>query len=281
MTAPVDEVIHHVGGLLQAALNAYAAGTCKTVAECQPFHGAPPVEFPVLSIWRESEKPGACGTGGRRLRNVIIKAVYELGPRAPANIDAATALLSYIVGVVDDVLEAEKLSTYESGAGLLALAQVTAIGLVGAKYIGAIIESPAGSYPAVELTIACEHYYSRAETGTALVDLLGTVNTSTGLETLSLNSGAYTFTPLVSGVVVVLVWGAALDVAVAYRTVTITFIGGTTTLAATIAKVAADADAVDLLTVGGSATLMPAGTLGGSQTFGLSLPRAQQISTPT
>lgn len=274
MPDPVDAVVHHVGLLIKAALNAHAAGWCADVQEFEPFQGAPQPKFPCLSLWAESEKPTAQGTGAKRNRVATIKAMYELGPIQVGKIRAATATVREAMQYVDSVIEDENLSTYESGQGLGILAAVRRIGVTDIRYQGGKEQ-----YPHAVLTIECEHEYERGSAGSPLTDILGTLelDSDLGAVTFEYATGKdMTLTPEKLGVVFMLQPGPALGVVVTWHTVVVTYIANTTTLAQVATEVADEAAAAALLAVTGDAGTIPAAL--GTVVFGLSRPIAKQSS---
>jgi len=274
---PVDLVVHHVGLLIKAALNAHATGWCADVQEFEPYQGAPQPKFPCLSVWVEGEKPNRQGTGARRTRVATLKAMYELGPVQVGKIKVATATVREAMQYVDSVLEDENLSTYESGQGLGALASVRRIGVTDIRYQGGKEQ-----YPHAVLTIECEHDYERGSAGYPLTDILGTfeLDSDLGAVTFEYDTGKdMILTPEKLGVIFMLQPGPVLGVVVTWHTVVVTYVANTTTLTNVAAAVAAEAPAAALLTVTGDAGTIPAAL--GTVVFGLSRPIAKQSSTTT
>ncbi len=172
MPDATDTVVHHVGSLVAAGLNAHTAGLCRALIECQAFQGIPIRRFPCLCVWREREKTDQQGTPAKRTRNIMLRMDYVVGPVQVTKIVAQTALVSEVVGVIDDVIADQNHASYESGKGLYELAGVTSIDLREVVYLGG-----RESYPGAQLTFDCAHEYARtADNSAVLTEILGELN---------------------------------------------------------------------------------------------------------
>ena len=275
---PVDDVVHHAGWLIAAALNAHSSGWCAAVLECKPYEGMPNPKFPALAIWADKESFKRRGTNAEMQRHPTLSAIYTLGPVQTTRIVIATAVVREAVGVIWDVLEDEKLATYESGDGLYKLAGVTGIGLTSVQYLGGAEE-----YPGATLTIECEHLHARS-TGpaVAIADILGALDANLDLDPSTVaydTDKTLSLTPLKLGARAVCVPGSALAVTESNDVVTMTVVAGTTTVAALIAKIATVPGAAAVLSLSGTAGTIPVVFAGFDVELGR--PRTRQSSDTT
>lgn len=163
-----DAQLHHVVLLCKAALNAGRANSCLYTQETHPFVGSG--LYPALYCYWDSEDlaagPQRMGPARDQIRREgTIKLVYQPGPREATDRESASELCKWAVGKIAAVLDAGKLTAYETGKDLTTLAAIENIEATRAQY-----ETRADAHPQVTITVACEHYTARDLGATIAVD---------------------------------------------------------------------------------------------------------------
>jgi hypothetical protein len=264
----LDVQVYQVAGLLGAALG---STLCKAVFR-HPMP-RPPADnlMPCIAVWRESETWKGTEPGFREFTAKFSCKVY-LGRHAYGTpLEDAWGSLHDYAKRIDQALVLGRHASWGGGEDLSVLAGVEAIEAGEAVNSGELPEQPNTNtaYPATTIEIEVVHHEVQADVNeTAYDHSLHHYDVNphpSAAKTATLNAVGpvtATWTPVLSGVTVVTVPGGALGVVVVDRTATVTVVVGTTTYAAIKLAWDAEADALALATLAGTAGTVAAGYAG-------------------
>ena len=161
-----DTQLYHLGYMLKAALVADDATSCAAVYPYRFPFGAAKGKHPCLELYRESEQIGALGNSHVRVRQVKVTCNYYAGPSAIDRLEGWAGTLVERVQIIDDAIEAGRVSSYSGGSNLYTLAGIERVGVDSVEYEWAESGGPIDSaHPAAQLTITMVHRYLRATEG--------------------------------------------------------------------------------------------------------------------
>ncbi len=257
--AYLDLQVYHVAGLIATSLG----GTlCKSVYRHPLPRAAPDIQAPYLCVYRDKEEFDGTEPGYREFTASIVIDYYLHSQPFGQQLEDGWGALHDIVRRIDQAIIAERHPSYESGRTLSDLAGIASIEVTDATFSGGLPEQPTinTAYPMVSLRARMIHHEATAIADeTVLAKIVSHFDIDahpSWPKTATLNAVGpvtATWTPVVSAVVVDIVAGGALSVAVAGKTATVTVVPGTTTYAALKLAWDADADALALATLDGTA----------------------------